>query len=120
MAASGDPFMFQDYYGDRSYDQLAAQFGPKFARVLFDQKPGAWRGPIESRYGWHLVFIDSLTPERVRPFEEIEPDVKAQWIAEQREETKRKMYDAMRARYKVVLPDSKAVPDATPASKKGP
>ena len=120
MAASGDPFMFQDYYGDRSYDQLAAQFGAKFARVLFDQKPGEWRGPIESRYGWHLVFIDSITPERVRPFEEIEPDVKAQWIAEQREETKRKMYDAMRARYKVVLPDSKAVPDATPASKKSP
>jgi parvulin-like peptidyl-prolyl isomerase len=120
VAASGDPFMFQDYYGDRSSDQVAAQFGPKFAQVLFDQKPGAWQGPIESGYGWHLVFIDSITPERVPPFEEIEQDVKAQWIAEQREETKRRMYDSMRARYEVVLPKAKAASSAPPAPRQAP
>ncbi len=64
-AALGDPFMFQDYYADRAPDQVAKDFGPPFAKALFVQKPGAWAGPIESGYGWHLVFVDSLTPERM-------------------------------------------------------
>src|SRR4029077_14430666 len=93
-----DPFMFQDYYGDRSFEQVAAQFGPQFAHALFEEKPGAWRGPIESGYGWHLVFIDSITPGRFPAFEEIEPDVKTAWLADRREETPGKKDDRMRAR----------------------
>jgi len=120
VASSGDPFMFQDYYGDRSSEQVAAQFGPQFARVLFEEKPGAWRGPIESGYGWHLVFVDSITPGRVPALEEIESDVKAAWIADRREETRRKMYDVMRARYEVVLPDPKGRAVAAPSVEKNP
>ncbi len=101
-----DPFMFQDYYGDRSPDQVANALGKKFAESLFGLKPGAWQGPVESGFGWHLVYVDSLTPGRVPEFEEVEPEVKAEWTAEQRAETKRKAYEAMRARYEVVLPGS--------------
>ncbi len=32
VATAGDPFMFQQYYGDRSFDEIARQFGPQFAR----------------------------------------------------------------------------------------
>lgn len=107
-AALGDPFMFQGYYPDRSFDQVATAFGPKFARALFEQAPGAWRGPVESGFGWHLVWIDELTPKRIPAFEEIEPEVKQEWIAERRDEAKRKAFEAMRARYKVVLPEAPA------------
>jgi hypothetical protein len=107
--AVGDPFMFQDFYGDWSAEQIAAQFGPQFTRALFEQSPGAWRGPIESGYGWHLVFVESITPGRIPAFEEIEPDVKLAWLANQREETRRSMYEAMRARYEVVLPKAAEV-----------
>jgi peptidyl-prolyl cis-trans isomerase C len=104
-AALSDPFMFQDYYADRSPEQMAKQFGPPFAQALFGLKPGLWQGPIESGYGWHLIFMDSLTPERVPAYEEVEPEVKAEWIAEQAEQAKSKAYEAMRARYQVVLPE---------------
>jgi len=75
-----------------------------FAQSLFQLKPGAWQGPVESGLGWHLVFVDSITPGRVPAFEEIEPDVKAEWVAEQRADAKRRAFEAMRARYEVVLP----------------
>jgi hypothetical protein len=107
IAHVGDPFMFQDYYSDRSSEQVAVAFGPQFARSLFEEKPGAWHGPIQSGYGWHLVFIDSIAPGRIPAFEEIEPDVKLAWFADQREATRRTMYAQMRARYEVVLPDLK-------------
>jgi peptidyl-prolyl cis-trans isomerase C len=103
--ALGDPFMYQDYYGDRSFDEMAKLFGLGFARALVNLKTGSWQGPVESGYGWHLVYVDSLAPGRVPAFEEIEPDIKSDWIETQRMESKRKAYDAMRARYQVVLPE---------------
>ena len=103
--APADPFMFQDYYGDRSFDDVAKTFGPPFARALFQVTPGAWAGPIESGYGWHLVWVDSTTPARVPPFEEVESDVKTGWIEDQRAAIRQRAYDAMRARYEVVLPE---------------
>ena len=102
--ALGDPFMLQDYYADRSPQQLAKEFGPNFAAALFQLKPGSWQGPIESGYGWHLVWVDSITPGRVPAFEEVEPDVKSEWIAEQRAESRRKSFEAMKARYELWLP----------------
>jgi peptidyl-prolyl cis-trans isomerase C len=106
----GDPFMFQDYYGDRSFDHLASVFGPNFAEALLELTPGSWQGPIESGYGWHLVWVDSVTPRRVPQFEEVEPDVRNAWVSEQREELKRKAFELLRSRYVVVVPD-----DLTPA-----
>jgi hypothetical protein len=103
-ANAGDRFMFQDYYADRTSDDVANVFGAKFAESLLQRKPGAWQGPLESGLGWHLVIVDSITPGRVPAFDEIEPDVKAAWIDEQRAEAKRRMYAAMRARYEVALP----------------
>ena len=103
-AALADPFMFQDYYGDRSFEEMAKLFGPRFARALLQQPPGSWQGPIESGYGWHLVWVDSLTPARVPAFEEVETEAKTEWMADQRAETRRRAYEAMRARYEIVLP----------------
>jgi peptidyl-prolyl cis-trans isomerase C len=105
VAALGDPFMYQDYYGDRSFDEIAKLFGPNFARALVNAKPGSWQGPVETGYGWHLVFVDSSAPGRVPTFEEIESDIKAGWIADQRAQAKAKAYEAMRARYQVELPE---------------
>jgi parvulin-like peptidyl-prolyl isomerase len=107
-AALADPFMFQDYYGDRSFDDMAKLFGPNFARALLQLRPGSWQGPIASGYGWHLIWADSLTPSRVPAFEEIEPEVKAEWVAEQRAQAKRRAYEAMRTRYQVVLPEARS------------
>lgn len=104
-AGLADPFMFQDYYGDRSYDQLAGILGETFARSLFGLEPGSWQGPIESGYGWHLVWIDALELKRVPAFEDVKPEVKRNWIAERRVQGKRKLYEAIRARYKVILPE---------------
>ncbi len=37
--------------------------------------------PIESGLGWHLVWVDSITPGRVLAFEEVEAQAKDEWIA---------------------------------------
>lgn len=116
IATAGDPFMFQQYYGDRSFDEIARQFGPRFARALVEITPGAWAGPIASGYGWHAVFTESVTPQRIPDYEEIEADVKTAWIEDRRNEVRSRMYEAMRARYDVVLPVPRDRPSAPAAA----
>ena len=99
-----DQFMFQDYYGDRTPEALAKEFGPQFAVAVEKLKHGSWQGPIESGYGWHLVFVDTVIPGRIPAFEEIEPDVKTAWLGEQKQQGWQKAYAEMRAKYTVLLP----------------
>lgn len=104
VTALADPFMFQAYYGDRTSEDVRKVFGPEFAHALGALEPGAWGGPIESGYGWHLVWIDAVTPARVPSFEEVEQEVRTTWLEEQRAGMRKAAYAAMRARYEVVLP----------------
>ena len=118
LAASlADPFMLQDYYGDRTAEQLAKEFGPPFAQSVARLAPGSWQGPIESGYGWHLVFVDNVVPGRTPAFEEVEPDAKTAWLGEQKERAWREAYETMRAKYTVLLP---APPDQASAAAAGP
>lgn len=112
-AALADRFMFPDYMADRTPSEIAKDFGPGFARELFAAQPGAWAGPIESGYGWHLVFVDSLIPSRIPAFEEIEPDVKTAWLASRKAEAWEQAYKKMRAKYVLALP---APPEAAAAA----
>jgi peptidyl-prolyl cis-trans isomerase C len=117
LAASlADPFMFQNYYGDRTPEAIAKEFGPPFAMTLEKLKPGSWQGPVESGYGWHLVFVDTVIPGRIPAFEEAEPDVKTAWLGEQKAQAWKKAYDAMRAKYIVFLPAPPAKESSQPTS----
>jgi peptidyl-prolyl cis-trans isomerase C len=103
-ASLGDRFMFQDYYGDVAPEAIAKEFGPQFAVAIEKLRLGSWQGPIESGYGWHLVFVGTVIPGRIPAFEEIEPDVKTAWLGEQKAEAWKKAYADMRAKYTVMLP----------------
>jgi peptidyl-prolyl cis-trans isomerase C len=122
LAASlADPFMFQAYYRDRAPEYLGKEFGPQFALAVGKIEPGSWQGPIESGFGWHLVFVDTVIPGRVPAFEEIEPDVKTAWLGEQKALAWAKAYKDMRAKYTVLLPmpsDKGTARAAAPPAKK--
>jgi parvulin-like peptidyl-prolyl isomerase len=105
LAASlADPFMFQDYYRDRAPEYLGKEFGPQFAHAVEQLSPGSWQGPIESGFGWHLVYVDTVIPGSIPAFEEIEPDVKTAWLGDQKARAWEKAYKDMRAKYTVLLP----------------
>ena len=117
--ALADRFMFQDYYADRTPEELEKEFGARFASELPKFKPGSWQGPVESGYGWHLVFVNSVIPGRVPVFEEVESDVKTAWLADQKQQAWQKAYEDMRAKYTILLPgpaepQSASVPSKTP------
>ena len=119
--SAADPFMFQEYYRDRAPDYLGKEFGPQFAQAVEQLPAGSWHGPIQSGFGWHLVFVDTAIPGRVPDFEEIENDVKTAWLAEQKTLSWDKAYKEMRAKYTVLLPvppaGTNAVAPAAPTTR---
>ncbi len=112
-----DRFMFQDYYSDRTPSAIAKEFGPQFAVALEKVQPGSWQGPIESGFGWHLVFVNSVIPGRLPAFEEVESEVKTAWLGEQKAQAREKAYQSLRSKYTVLLP---APPDKQTASAPAP
>ncbi len=112
-AALADRFMFQDYYADRTPEELEKEFGTQFASAITRLRPRSWQGPIESGYGWHLVFVDSVVPGRIPVFEEVEPDVKTAWLADQKQYAWQKAYEQMRAKYTAHLPGAAELQSAS-------
>ncbi|EJN26975.1 hypothetical protein PMI35_03668 [Pseudomonas sp. GM78] len=102
-SGDGDAFMFNSAYSEQSQDQVARVFGSKFAVSLFKQAPGGWVGPVESGFGWHLVWIDTLAKPPAPAFETVAQQVKSDWLFEQRSKSKRANFDALKARYEVVV-----------------
>ena len=102
-AALADPFILRNYYSSATPEQMLKEFGPDFAAELFKLSPGGWRGPVQSGYGWHLVWIDAMEPGRVPAFEEVEADVKSAWQEARYQEIKRDALEEMLARYTVVV-----------------
>jgi peptidyl-prolyl cis-trans isomerase C len=99
-----DPFMFQDYYRERSVEFLDKEFGPGFALAVEQLAPGAWQGPVQSGLGWHLVFVDNVIPGRIPEFEEMNAEVQNFWMVEQKAQAWEKAYKEMRDQYTVLLP----------------
>ena len=114
--AIGDRVHVPGFYADRSPEQIASIFGSAFAAAVDQLRPGSWQGPIESGLGWHLVFVTSATPGRVPSYDEIEPDIKAGWLDEQRAEARRRAFEAMKAHYEIHLPEAPRVATVTDRS----
>lgn len=115
----GDAFMFQDYYAGQTEAQVSQVFGSSFAKVLFTAETQRWNGPFASGLGWHIVWAEELNAGGVPLYEDVEAQVRERWLSEQRDVAKRVSFEAMLARYEVVLPDQ-AVVDHAIASRGAP
>ncbi len=114
IAAMGDPSDFAPAYQAMPPQQAAAIFGQTFADGLLGLPSGSWQGPLESPTGWHLVYVEAITPGPVPPFELIVADVRERWRAVQREAAREKAFAAMQARYRIILPRSLDQKEAAP------
>ena len=96
--AKANPAKFGDLAKQRSQDPGSAPQGgdlgsnPRgtmvkaFDDAVFAMKPGEIAGPVQSEFGWHVIKLIGVTPEKARAFDEvktqIEADLKRQKVAQ--------------------------------------
>ncbi len=99
-ATVGDRSLLDAEFRDVDEQAVTAIFGPEFSQEVFALAAGAWNGPVKSGYGNHLVLVDSSTPARQRPFEEVRDKVLEEWRAEQQRTANRDYIDRLRGKYR--------------------
>jgi peptidyl-prolyl cis-trans isomerase C len=82
-AGVGDPFVLPVVMKRRSQLELAHLMGEGFAAAVFAAPAGRWHGPVTSKHGVHLVRVVEREPERMPPFEEVEKQVRADWLTQE-------------------------------------
>ncbi len=102
---SGDPFMLQREYAQRSAREIRDLFGREFADAIMQLQPAEqWQGPIKSAYGWHTVMVTNRLEATVEPFEQ----VRARVISDAQQATRRAAneayYEDLKARYQITFP----------------
>jgi len=67
--------MLNPAYAYRGALDLNATFGAGFEGQLATLTAGSWQGPVQSGFGFHLVWIEAIHPSEVSPLEGIRQQV---------------------------------------------
>lgn len=102
----GDRFMLRNDFRDVTPFEIRREFGTAFGDAVVDLVPGAWRGPIRSSYGVHLVRLHRRTEAEAPNFEEVRDRVEGDWLYEQNKRVDKTYVDALREKYNVTLDDA--------------
>lgn len=71
-AQHGDRYPFLQNYVERTRSFVASNFSADFVAQLDALVPGdSWQGPLQSRYGWHLVMLRARSEGLTPPFSEL-------------------------------------------------
>jgi hypothetical protein len=107
----GDPFLLERSFENISLSDVKRTFGDQFASALVALPIGRWRGPIDSGYGTHLVFVAQRSEGRPPALDEVRDQVRREWLDAKRKEVTDNFYQAILSRYKVriELPEEKKV-----------
>jgi hypothetical protein len=85
---------------------ISAQFGKEFAHAVFALPPGGWHGPVESAYGFHLVRVAAVEPEKPRDFADAKPRALELWRAQNRRGVSDRYFAGLEQKYGVSVDES--------------
>ncbi|MBE0627270.1 MAG: peptidyl-prolyl cis-trans isomerase [Burkholderiales bacterium] len=99
----GDATMLPGELALSSVGEIARVFGDSFAQTVARMEPGRWSGPVQSSYGWHLVYVSARTQGRLRPLAEVRDEVQREWLTARRRSEADARYRALREKYEIVV-----------------
>jgi len=102
-SAIGDPFPLAQDFEFLSESQVANLFGQVFADQVFTLEPNIWSGPVESGYGFHVVFVRERVEGQTPMLEEVREAVQQEWVSATRREAKERFYQRLRDQYTVTV-----------------
>jgi len=101
--ALGDPIMLGHHFKEESERNIERQFGGQFLQGLQALEPGAWKGPIQSGFGTHLVRIEKYLSGKTPELANVRAAVERDWTAAERRKTNEAFYQSLRQRYTVKI-----------------
>ena len=97
----GDPSLAGPTLPGRRFADVTRAFGYAFASALDGVAPGAWRGPLASPLGWHLVRVTGRDGGGAQPLAAVRGDARRRWMDERRAALVRAAEERVVRRYAV-------------------
>ena len=101
LAPEGDGSLLPSQVDALSKEQLARKFGESFPTALETLEVGQWQGPVKSNFGLHFIFLNSKTPEMIKPFEVVKRSVLHDWQYNNNKEYKEQYEQRLLERYTI-------------------
>jgi PPIC-type PPIASE domain len=86
-----------------SLRDLIGLMGPDVARRVFELRPGAWHGPMQSERGVHFVRVAEHHPPTMPSFEELESYLRQDWTLDQQRRAAAAKLAELRQNYRIVV-----------------
>ena len=101
----GAPFLPGYQFNQQTAEQLARQLGAGFVTnwLATQPVPQTWSPPVTSTFGWHLVWLDNLTPGLALSIEEARADIVASLERQRRADELEEAKQALRNDYEMML-----------------
>jgi hypothetical protein len=95
ISSSGTTSMLNDSYAFRSELDIDATFGSGFSLKLNGLPVGEWQGPIESSFGYHLIYLTSIHAEEAAPLKSVLDSVGSDYQQFQKLNARQRYVDAL-------------------------
>jgi peptidyl-prolyl cis-trans isomerase C len=96
----GDRFALQYDYTNQAAVDIQQNFGnTPMQKELFNLPLNTWTGPVQSGYGWHLIFVSKRDNTAVIPFAAIKEEVKTACIEAAKAAQNKKVFDQLSSTY---------------------
>ena len=86
-----------------SESEVNNKFGKKFNEEIIKQEKHIWSGPINSTYGYHLVYIDKVIDEYIPELSEIRNLVEEEWKLVLNKKLENKYFEEKLNHYKIKI-----------------
>lgn len=98
----GDRFALQYDYTDQAALDIQQNFGNKqLLDELFKARVNTWAGPVQSGYGWHLIFISKRDSTAAIPFTYIKEEVRTAFMETVKATENKKIFDRLSKKYSI-------------------
>lgn len=104
MAAVGDSFLGPSRVEGQTEKAVNRVFGVNFFDQLREIKTGEWSYPIESAYGWHLVYVHGRTGSQTLSFDTARNQVLTDWREAKRLEARAERLKKLQEKYTIKTP----------------
>ena len=115
----GDPMPLPGEIDGLRKSEIARLFGSVFAEQLETVETATWAGPIESGFGFHLVFVKERIQSGKPDLNDVRNAVQRDWFSQRRREAVDGLYTRLAENYEIEIePPPKSVSaDSTADSK---
>ncbi|WP_224483304.1 peptidyl-prolyl cis-trans isomerase [Robertkochia aurantiaca] len=101
-ASEGNSSMLPPRMNLQTAEAIDREFGTGFSDKLLQLPEDQWSGPVNSGFGSHLIYLDTIVPARLLSLEQVEDEIIDMLKYEEKQAAKEQFYTELLQQYEII------------------